>query len=121
MIRSKFVYDRSLQRDVASVLASVRHSCTYELELAVVDRVCEQLADLFGVDSTFDAEDFLSRCSYLRDRAGMTHERESDSDERHVDDSRGEPDQGARAAVHAEWSPGVFLRVGGQSPLPAER
>lgn len=121
-MKSRFTYDRSLQRDVAAVMAGVRSLYVFTRDLAVLDHVCWELADMFAADSTFDADDFLSRCRHLCDRTDVsTHERESDSDERHVDDSRGQLDQRARAAVHAEWSPGVFLRTGGEPSLPAER
>lgn len=59
---SKFLYERSVQRDLARVLADMRARCTFTLELQLLDALIKDLADLFSEDPTFDVDDFCRRC-----------------------------------------------------------
>lgn len=60
--RSKFLYDRSVQRSVAHVLADMRARCALTVELQLLDQIIKALVDEFSEDPTFDADDFCRRC-----------------------------------------------------------
>jgi hypothetical protein len=66
-IKSRFVYERSLQRDVAHVLGNIRAHVP-QSHYFTVDRIIRELVDLFHeVDPVFDIDDFCRRANAHRD------------------------------------------------------
>lgn len=70
---SRFLYDRSLQRDVAAVLADARSRCWCEPQLIMLDRIIDDLVEQFADDRSFDADDFARRCGAQLDRLPIYH------------------------------------------------
>lgn len=69
MTRSRFTYDRSLQNDVADVLAAARARAHAVTQLDILDTVCRDLIDLFvDVDVTFDADRWARRARHREGR-----------------------------------------------------
>lgn len=67
LVTSKFVYERSLQRDVASVLSNLRAHVPQD-HLPTVDHILCELVDMFHeVDPMFDIADFLERAKAYHD------------------------------------------------------
>ena len=64
---SRYVYDRSLQADVARTLAQCRaRTCTGD-QLRTLDIVIEMLMDTFSeFDASFDADNFATQARYMR-------------------------------------------------------
>lgn len=122
-IKSRFVYARSAQDDVARVLASLRASVTND-QLQVLDRVCVELADEFAQDPSFDVERFMSRCRHGYDSGPCSNnptEEKGTNNGRYAHAGRGESDSGTRVALHVRRPGGVFVRARRQPPVSAER
>lgn len=66
-IDSRFTYARSVCRDVATTIGSVRHLVPAD-HLSSLDLLTRELADTFAEhEAHFDVDDFMSRASYRRD------------------------------------------------------
>jgi hypothetical protein len=67
-LTSRFVYERSIVRDVASVFSSIRVSVPHD-HYPTVDRLIREMTEMFYEhDPSFDVEDFCARAGYYRDR-----------------------------------------------------
>jgi hypothetical protein len=76
------VYSRSLQQDVARVLASARQVAFIEPQRVVLDVVIENLMETFTeADRLFDAHRFASLARYRQDRAAMVVAWEPDEEQ----------------------------------------
>ena len=64
-IASRFLYDRSVQRDVAAVLADMRAYFPHDHH--VIDGLSKHLLDLFADDPNFDVDDWCRRARYRYD------------------------------------------------------
>ena len=71
MITSRYVYERSVLRDIASVFANTRAHLPHS-HYSSIDRLILDLADaLYDNDPTFDVEDFMSRARAYTDRTPL--------------------------------------------------
>ena len=62
MLRSRYVYERSIVNDLADLLALLRADCSTQAGQQMLDRIIVGFMDVaFDHDSTFDTERFASR------------------------------------------------------------